>query len=99
MDVRNKLFDVDVKSLKTIGDDGASLGEGIIARFDAVVTTNKEDRDHDVMEPSGATIDTKMPLLWQHDTSSPIGRYVETVSRDSEKIIARYEVAEYAARA
>ncbi len=70
------------------------LGDGIAARFDAVVTTNKEDRDHDILEPAGATLDTKMPLLWQHDPSQPIGRYVETVQRSSEKITARYEIAD-----
>jgi HK97 family phage major capsid protein/HK97 family phage prohead protease len=94
MNTLHKIADLDAKAIKTVGNDGAALGDGIVARFDCVLTTNEPDRDHDVMEPSGAIIDTAMPLLWQHQADSPIGRYVETVARDSEKIIARYEVAD-----
>ncbi len=96
MNVRHKTTDIDAKALKTAGNDGAALGDGVIAAFDAIVTTNKEDRDYDVMEPAGAVLDSKMPLLWQHDPASPIGRYVETVHRDNEKVAARYEIVDTA---
>ncbi len=94
MDVKQKTIELDAAALKTIGNDGASLGEGIAAEFTAVVTTNKEDRDHDVLEPSGAVLDSKMPLLWQHDPAQPIGKYVGTVDQDSERLVAKYQVAD-----
>ncbi len=92
--LRHKTTDIDAKAIKTAGNDGASLGDGILASFAAVLTTNQEDRDHDILEPSGAVIDESMPLLWQHSQSDPIGRYVETVTRSAEKIVARFEVAD-----
>ncbi len=94
MDVRQKTVELDAKALKTAGNDGASLRDGIAAEFTAVVTTNKEDRDHDILEPAGAVLDSKMPLLWQHDPSQPIGKYVETIERDTDRIIAKYQVAD-----
>ncbi len=92
--LKRKTTAVDATTVKTAGSDGASLGDGILASFTAVLTTNQEDRDHDILEPSGAVIDESMPLLWQHSQSDPIGRYVETVQRSAEKIVARYEVAD-----
>jgi HK97 family phage major capsid protein/HK97 family phage prohead protease len=96
MDVRQKTIELDAAALKLAGagNDGARLAEGIAAEFTAVVTTNKEDRDHDILEPAGAVLDSKMPLLWQHDPSQPIGKYAETIERDSDKIIAKYQVAD-----
>ncbi len=96
MDVRQKTIELDAKALKTIGDDGASLGDGIIARFDAIVTTKDVDRDGDVLDPEGGEIDEEMPLLWQHDPTQPIGKFVKTVHRDSEKIINRYVIVDTA---
>jgi HK97 family phage major capsid protein/HK97 family phage prohead protease len=94
MDVRQKTTELESDRVKTVGNDGASLGEGIAAEFTAVVTTNKEDRDHDILEPSGAELDPAMPLLWQHDPTQPIGKYTGTVERDSEKLVAKYQVAD-----
>jgi HK97 family phage major capsid protein/HK97 family phage prohead protease len=96
MDVKTKTIDIDAKALKAAGTDGASLGEGLAAEFTAIVTTNKEDRDYDILEPAGATLDTKMPLLWQHDPNQPIGKYLATVEHDSEKVVAKFGVADTA---
>jgi HK97 family phage major capsid protein/HK97 family phage prohead protease len=94
MDVRQKTIDLDATALKTAGNDGASLGDGIAAEFTAVVTTAKEDRDHDILEPAGAVLDSQMPLLWQHDPAQPIGKYVGTVQHDAESVVAKYQVAD-----
>jgi hypothetical protein len=85
MDVRSKTVDLDAKALKTAGNDGAALGEGVIAEFTAVVTSRKEDRDFDVMEPSGAAFDMKQALLWAHDPNQPVGKLLGIVERDDEK--------------
>lgn len=41
-----------------------------------VLTTPKEDRDRDVLETAGAKPDSKMPLLWQHLHTLPIGKAI-----------------------
>ncbi len=39
-----------------------------------VLTTPDEDRDTDILRTAGAKPDEKMPLLWQHLHTSPIGK-------------------------
>ena len=70
------------------------LPEGVIAQFDAVITTKAVDRDGDVLLPEGATLDQNMALLWQHDTNVPIGKFVGTVDRDSDRIVGRFQLAD-----
>lgn len=49
-----------------------------------VVTTPREDRDHDVLRTDGAQIDPKSPLLWQHIPALPIGKLVTVVDHTPE---------------
>lgn len=49
-----------------------------------VVTTPREDRDKDVLLTSGAKVDPKMPLLWQHLIGVPIGKMVAVVDHTPE---------------
>ena len=85
--------ELDLKSLRA-GNDGATLGAGILAEFDAVITSSREDRDGDVMEAKGANVDPKMPLLWQHDPQQPIGRFQGVTHRDNEKVIGQFALAD-----
>ena len=85
--------ELDLKSLRA-GNDGASLGDGILAEFDAVITSSKEDRDSDVMEAKGANVDPRMPLLWQHDPAQPIGRFKGITHRDNEKVAGQFALAD-----
>lgn len=85
--------ELDLKSLRA-GNDGAALGEGILAEFDAVITSSREDRDGDVMEAKGANVDPKMPLLWQHDPAQPIGRFKGVTHRDNEKVVGQFALAD-----
>lgn len=85
--------ELDLKTLRA-GNDGAALGEGVLAEFDAVITSSKEDRDGDVMEAKGANVDPKMPLLWQHDPTQPIGRFKGVTHRDNEKVIGQFVLAD-----
>ena len=48
--------------------------EGII---EGLASTPTPDRIGDVMEPGGALFKLPMPLLWQHDSKSPIGQVLE----------------------
>lgn len=65
-----------------------------LAAFDGVYTSTKEDRDSDVLEAAGCTLDEKMPLLWQHDSTAPIGAHLKTLSQDKLKVIGRCGIAD-----
>lgn len=81
---------VDTKSIAK-GEDGVS---GIIMKFDAIITTTKVDRDGDIMLTAGATVDTDMPLLWQHTPFQPIGKLVRVIEHTDSLLGARFIVAD-----
>jgi HK97 family phage prohead protease len=57
-----------------------------------MATTPTPDRLGDVVEPDGAQFKLPMPLLWQHDSTQPIGHVTKTkVTKDGIEIIAKIE--------
>lgn len=54
-----------VLTVKAVGDD-----ERVIS---GVATTPAPDRVGDIVEPKGVRFKNPMPLLWQHDSSLPVG--------------------------
>jgi len=69
--------------------------EGIL-EFDAIITTPIRDRDGDVLETKGATVDPKMPLLWQHMPMQPIGKFMKTVKHTDSELRGRFVIADTA---
>lgn len=65
-----------------------------VAEFEAVYTSTKEDRDRDILEAGGAELDARMPLLWQHDPTAPIGAHRETIAQDKHKVIGKSAIAD-----
>lgn len=61
--------------------DGVEVPENTIMVIRHVLTTTKEDRDNDILETSGAELDPKAPLLWQHMHTMPIGKVLGEVKR------------------
>lgn len=57
---------LDIKSV----DDDARVIEGIASTIDV-------DHSGDIVEPKGAEFSLPLPLLWQHDSRSPIGEVFE----------------------
>jgi HK97 family phage major capsid protein/HK97 family phage prohead protease len=53
--------------LKAIEDNGGKR------RFSGIASTPSTDRMGDIVEPKGAKFKLPIPLLWQHDSSDPIG--------------------------
>lgn len=47
-----------------------------------IASTPKPDRDDDIVEPNGVEFALPIPLLWQHDHSSPIGEVIEATVTD-----------------
>lgn len=65
-----------------------------VAEFDAIYTSAKQDRDNDVLHPEGGEVDPKMPVLWQHDPTAPIGVHREVLAQDKTKILGRSALAD-----
>ena len=84
---------VNVRSIKRPRGNGDDV-RPVLMTFDAVVTTSRRDRDGDVLNTKGATVDDRMPLLWQHITVQPIGRYVRTVKHTEKALKATFELAD-----
>ena len=57
----------------------SDLPDHTLMAFTHVLTTSREDRDGDVLETKGAVVDAKMPLLWQHIHTLPIGKAIAIV--------------------
>jgi len=53
-----------------------------------ILTTDREDRDGDMLEPAGAEIDPKSPLLWQHQPFMPVGKLLKVVEQNAKFIRA-----------
>lgn len=62
--------------------------------FEAIITSTKQDRDGDVLESKGATIDPRCPLLWQHNPNNVIGKLVGVTGRDDTRIKGRLSIAD-----
>ncbi len=68
---------------KELGD-GGELPAHTMLLIKHVLTTPREDRDNDVLETSGAHVDLKMPLLWQHIHTLPIGKLFKVLEQNKE---------------
>ncbi len=80
------------KGKKEDEDESANVPKNAILVFDCIMTTKARDRDGDVLDPEGAKIDEKMPLLWQHLPFEPIGVLVKVISQDKHGIKARFAI-------
>lgn len=79
----------DVKATSNFGailPSDVQVPEHTALVFKHVLTTTKEDRDNDVLETKGATLDPKAPLLWQHLHTLPIGSVLATTEHTDEKL-------------
>lgn len=83
------------KPIQKDGEEG-KLSDKSLMDFECIVTTARRDRDGDVLEPKGAIVDPKMPLLWQHVPFQPIGRMVRLVEQSDDKVAARFMIADTA---
>ncbi len=55
--------------------------------FSHVLTSSRKDRDGDVLHSDGATVDVKMPLLWQHVHTSPIGKFLAIREQNANRLV------------
>jgi HK97 family phage prohead protease len=64
-------------------------------RFSGIASTPSTDRMGDVVDPQGAKFKLPIPLLWQHDSSDPIG-WVTSAKVTSKGIEVEGEIADIA---
>lgn len=72
----------------------SDIPDGGILAFDNILITTRKDRDGDILESSGAKVDPKMPLLWQHLAIHPIGKLLSETGRSKSLIKTRGVIAD-----
>lgn len=56
-----------------------------------IATTPAVDRAGDIVEPDGAEFKLPIPLLWQHDSGSPVGHVLSAkVGKNGIEVVARF---------
>lgn len=85
------------KSAANVFGDTAAVIEstsGACLDFHCVITSTKEDRDGDIIEAGGVTLDPKHPLLYQHNPLWPIGKFVKELPRTKSQVFGHYAIAD-----
>lgn len=76
-------------TLKSVSDaDSKGLAE-----FDCVITATKRDRDKDVLDSMGATLDPNAPLLFSHIPMQGVGALVKKLLQNTNKLAGKFVVA------
>jgi len=78
--------DLSLGRLDGIGVSGLEPPPKTLMLLRHVVTTDKQDRDGDVLETAGFELDPAAPLLWQHQPFLPIGKVLREVEHTAHKL-------------
>jgi len=63
-----------IKTITTHRGKEIEVPEKTLMVFRHTLTTPRKDRDGDILRTKGAEVDPKLPLLWQHVHTQPIGK-------------------------
>lgn len=74
-------------------DGPKEVADGAIMQFQNVLTSKSQDRDGDILDPMGANIDPKSPLLWQHMPMMPCGKLVKTLAINEQMVATECAIA------
>lgn len=66
--------------------DGVDLPPHTLMVIRNCLTTDREDRDGDILRTEGAELDPKAPLLWQHMHNMPMGGVLAKVEHTDRKL-------------
>lgn len=89
------IYDDAAMEIKSFSD-GTDITSGAVLEYDCVLSSRRRDRDGDILEPSGLTLDKSMPLLWQHLQLQPIGKHVKVLSQNEELLTCKFAIADTA---
>jgi len=78
--------DISLGRLDGVGVSGLEPPPKTLMLLRHVVTTDKQDREGDVLETSGFELDPAAPLLWQHQPFLPIGKVLREVEHTAHKL-------------
>jgi HK97 family phage prohead protease len=81
------------RDIGNVAEFNSAPNPSAIMSVDIIATTNEVDRDGDMIEPMGATVDPAMPLLLFHDPTRPVGRYVSTLVQKQNILQIRCNIA------
>jgi hypothetical protein len=84
--------EIDQKSVKT---SGLELPNAIM-EFDGKLITAEKDREGDIFDVKGVSVDPQLPVLWSHIQLQPIGRITKTISHDDEKLVLKHVLLDVA---
>jgi HK97 family phage prohead protease len=73
-------------SAEGLGGDDIEMPPNTLMVIQHVLTTDREDRDGDVLRTAGAQLDPKAPLLWQHQQFLPIGGVLKVVEQTAKSL-------------
>jgi hypothetical protein len=74
--------------------DGSGLPDGFCMTFDCTLTSKRLDRDGDILDPMGLKVDEQMPLLWQHLPMQPIGKHLDLISQNDDRIRVKFGIVD-----
>lgn len=77
-------------------DQGTKIDKGAYAEYEACIGTKDKDWDGDIVDPYGYDFDMNSPVLWMHAQGMPVGRLKSIVSRDNNRAVCRFKVADTA---
>lgn len=71
---------------KQVDGEEIEVPKNTLMMFRHILTTPRKDRDGDILRTEGATVDPKMPLLWQHVHTLPIGKMIAIAEHTNQKL-------------
>ena len=84
----------DTKDVTGSINEGTDLPDGFRMSFDCTLTSKRQDRDGDILEPAGLKVDNQMPLLWQHLPMQPIGKHLELLGQNDDRIRVKFGIVD-----
>jgi HK97 family phage prohead protease len=75
-------------------NDRKDVGDKALMKFENILTTKQTDRDGDDLDPKGAEVDPKAPLLWQHLPDAPIGKMVKVLEQNENYVKTACAIAD-----
>ncbi len=75
-----------LKEVETEETGELVLPKNTLMVFKHVLTTPRKDRDGDILRTDGAEIDPKLPLLWQHVHTLPIGKMIAIAEHNANRL-------------
>lgn len=89
MELTETLFEkrpgINVKQIE-VGDSSVELPKNTLLVFRHILTTPRKDRDGDILRTEGAIVDPKLPLLWQHVHTLPIGKMLSIWNQSAKSL-------------